>query len=123
MRESDRAGFAFLLALSLSVFLVHFLANLFVGYGYFRDELYYMACSNRLSLGYVDQPPLSIALLKLVRLVLGDSLFAIRLLPAAQGQSYGWPCFKTGRWSVLGAFDLLLPSMISMAHSTMEGRA
>jgi len=57
----------------------------FARYGYFRDELYYIACSDRLALGYVDQPPLSIALLKLVRFVLGDSLFAIRLLPALAG--------------------------------------
>ena len=51
-------------------------------YGYFRDELYYIACSNHLALGYVDQPPLSILLLKVVRWLLGDSLHAIRLLPA-----------------------------------------
>jgi hypothetical protein len=51
-------------------------------YGYFRDELYYIACSKQLAWGYVDQPPLSIALLALVRAVLGDSLVALRLLPA-----------------------------------------
>lgn len=54
-------------------------------YGYFRDELYYIACSDHLALGYVDQPPLSIFLLKIVRLVLGDSLFAIRLLAVLAG--------------------------------------
>lgn len=32
-------------------------------YGYFRDEFYYLACARRLAWGYVDQPPLSIALL------------------------------------------------------------
>ena len=35
--------------------------------------------------GYVDQPPLSILLLRLSQLLLGDSLFAIRLLPALAG--------------------------------------
>ena len=29
--------------------------------GIFRDELYYIACANRLAWGYVDHPPLSIA--------------------------------------------------------------
>lgn len=54
-------------------------------YGYFRDELYYIACSKHLAWGYVDQPPLSIFLLRAVREILGDSLFAIRLLPLLAG--------------------------------------
>lgn len=36
-------------------------------YGYFRDEFYYFACAEHLAWGYVDHPPLSIALLALVR--------------------------------------------------------
>lgn len=48
-------------------------------YGYFRDELYYLACSDHLAFGYVDQPPLSIGLLWIVRRLFGDSLWAIRL--------------------------------------------
>ena len=32
-------------------------------YGYFRDELYYLASTDHLDWGYVDHPPLSIALL------------------------------------------------------------
>lgn len=51
------------------------------GYGYFRDELYYLACANHLDFGYVDQPPLSLVLLKAIRIVLGDSLVALRILP------------------------------------------
>ncbi len=43
-------------------------------YGYFGDEFYYLACSERLAWGYVDHPPLSIALLALVRAILGDAL-------------------------------------------------
>ncbi|MEM7480014.1 MAG: glycosyltransferase family 39 protein [Acidobacteriota bacterium] len=58
---------------------------LFAGYGIFRDELYYMACAERLAFGYVDHPPLSIAALWLVRLVAGDSLFAMRAVPALLG--------------------------------------
>ena len=54
-------------------------------YGYFRDELYYIACSKHLAFGYVDQPPLSLALLWLVRMTLGESLYAIRFLPALAG--------------------------------------
>ena len=38
--------------------LIHLLTN--GRYGYFRDELYYLACTRHLDFGYVDQPPLSI---------------------------------------------------------------
>lgn len=52
-------------------------------YGYFRDELYYIACSDHLAFGYVDHPPLSIFILTLARGLPGDSLLAIRFLSAA----------------------------------------
>lgn len=54
-------------------------------YGIFRDELYYISCSKRLDWGYVDQPPLSIALLALQRLVLPDTPRALLVLPALAG--------------------------------------
>ena len=36
------------------------LLHLYAGrnYGYFTDELYYLACAQHLAWGYVDQPPL-----------------------------------------------------------------
>jgi 4-amino-4-deoxy-L-arabinose transferase-like glycosyltransferase len=54
-------------------------------YGYFRDELYYLACSRHLDWGYVDQPPLIALIAWLVRSTIGDSMTAIRLLPALAG--------------------------------------
>jgi 4-amino-4-deoxy-L-arabinose transferase-like glycosyltransferase len=57
-------------------------------FGWFRDELYYIACSDHLAFGYVDHPPLSILVLKLVRTLFGDSLFAIRLLPAVGSAAF-----------------------------------
>jgi hypothetical protein len=55
-------------------------------YGLFRDEFYYIACSERLAWGYVDHPPLSIALLALARGILGgDSVWALRLPVALAG--------------------------------------
>jgi hypothetical protein len=71
--------------LALAKLMLHLVTNLWGGYGYFRDELYYIACSNRLDFGYVDQPPLSIYVLALNRWLFGDSLFALRLLPAVTG--------------------------------------
>jgi hypothetical protein len=78
-------GMGILIGLSLLKLFIHLFTNAFASYGLFRDEFYYIACSNRLALGYVDQPPLSIYVLYLSRLLFGDSLFAIRLLPAFAG--------------------------------------
>ncbi len=74
-----------LLFFALLKFLIHFFTNLTGGYGYFRDELYYLACSERLDIGYVDQPPLSIFILAVNRFLLGDSIVALRFLPAFTG--------------------------------------
>src|SRR5690348_9570471 len=51
-------------------------------YGYFRDEFDYIACGTNLAWGYVDQPPLIPFLIRISRAVLGDSLRAIRFIPA-----------------------------------------
>jgi hypothetical protein len=68
---------------ALAKLLLHlFAAN---GYGFNGDELYYLACSEHLDWGYVDQPPLSILLLSFQRVALGDSMLSIRLLPAIAG--------------------------------------
>ena len=77
--EAGGAGRAMLLLLPLAAFALH-LAFIH-GYGYFRDELYYLACARHPAWGYVDQPPLSIWVLWVVMHTLGSSLVAIRLLP------------------------------------------
>ena len=82
-RRTHFSESALIAVFSMSALLVHLLTN--GRYGYFRDELYYIACARHLDFGYVDQPPLSILLLRLSQLLLGDSLFAIRLLPALAG--------------------------------------
>ena len=51
-------------------------------FGFFRDELYYAACGQRLAWGYVDHAPLAPFLARLSSALLGDSLSALRLLPA-----------------------------------------
>jgi hypothetical protein len=68
---------------------VHFLLHMVTAgnYGIFRDEYYYLACARHLAWGYVDQPPLSIAVLALVRAVLGEGMIALRLVPALCGAS------------------------------------
>ncbi len=54
-------------------------------YGWFRDELYYLSCAKRLAWGYVDHPPLSIAILAALRAIAGDSLAVARLAAVAAG--------------------------------------
>jgi len=77
--KSNKTLILFLASIPL---LLHLYVNIFAGYGYFRDELYYIACSNHLSFGYVDHPPLSVFILKVTTLIFGDSIFAVRLIPA-----------------------------------------
>jgi hypothetical protein len=82
LRKSWNDGAAAPLIIALVVLCVHLYTNAYAGYGYFRDELYYLACSDHLDMGYVDQPPLSIYVLAINRWLFGDSLFALRLVPA-----------------------------------------
>lgn len=67
-------------AIALFAVLLHFAFN--GGYGFFRDELYYAANGQRLAWGYVDHAPLAPFLARLTRMLLGDSLRALRFLPA-----------------------------------------
>jgi hypothetical protein len=94
------------------------------GYGYFRDELYYLACTEHLALGYVDHPPLSIFFLWVTRHLLGDSLFALRLLPAVLGAAtvalVGLTARQLGggRWAgaLAMAAALLAPIYLALNH-------
>jgi 4-amino-4-deoxy-L-arabinose transferase-like glycosyltransferase len=63
--------------------LLHLLTS--TRYGYFRDALYYLACSEHLSFGYVDQPPLIALLGWITRHTIGTSLPALILWPALSG--------------------------------------
>jgi 4-amino-4-deoxy-L-arabinose transferase-like glycosyltransferase len=66
---------------------VKFAIHLYIapGYGYFGDELYTIALSKHLAFGYVDLPPLVPALVALSRVLLGESLFALHIVPALAG--------------------------------------
>ena len=96
-REAPRArsivigGSAILLAITSAKLLLHFLA--IHRYGFFRDELYYIACSQHLAWGYVDQPPLIAGIAWLARHLFGDSLAAYRVFPILAG---GATVFLTG---------------------------
>lgn len=71
-----------IIGIALFNFLFILLYSASSSYGYFRDELYYIACSKHLAWGYVDHPPFSIFVLWLWRLLFGESIISIRLIPA-----------------------------------------
>jgi Dolichyl-phosphate-mannose-protein mannosyltransferase len=83
-------------------------------YGYFRDALYYLACAEHMDWGYVDHPPLIVAIAWIARHFMGTSLRALLLWPALAGcarillisvfaRELGAGRFGTGLAAVLGA--------------------
>jgi hypothetical protein len=79
---------------------MEFVPNALDGYGYFIDELYYIACAKRLAFGYVDHPPLSMLVLAIWSGLAGTSTAAIRFLPAFFGAGTvfmtGWIARRLG---------------------------
>jgi hypothetical protein len=81
--EWARSGRIVLCVFATATLAIHLLTN--GRYGYFRDELYYIACSRHLAWGYVDMAPLCALLLRVEMAFFGESLFALRLFPAFAG--------------------------------------
>jgi hypothetical protein len=95
-------GHAIVLAIAAANLLFHLLiAN---RYGIFRDELYYLACSEHLDAGYVDQPPLIAFIAWIARHLFGESLLGLRFLPALAGAATVWLSGKLARDLGGGAF-------------------
>ncbi len=84
-------------------------------YGIFRDELYYLACSEHLAWGYVDQPPLIAFVAWFSRHVFGSSLLGLRLLPAIAGAALMWLTGKLTREMGGGRFAQALAALASLA--------
>jgi hypothetical protein len=63
-------------------FLVHFFSSLWgthLGYGFFRDDLYFLVCGRHLAWGYVDQPPLVAVQARLAELLFGLTPTGVRI--------------------------------------------
>ena len=82
-RKFIRNGTAIVILFAALKLIIHLATN--SQYGFNRDELYYLACSEHLDFGYVDHPPFTPILAFIVRHTLGGSLFMLRLLPAIAG--------------------------------------
>lgn len=82
MKIEDCPLLILIISIALLNFIIHLVTTGFFSYGIFRDELYYLACSNRLDFGYVDHPPFSIYVLAIWKWLFGNTMFSIRLIPA-----------------------------------------
>ncbi len=68
--------------------LVHVAANVYqahIGWGYYREELYWLVCGQHLAWGYVDQGPLVALQAKLAVALFGRSLAGIRMFSSLAG--------------------------------------
>ena len=68
-----------LLQFALTIYTSH------IGYGYFRDEFYFLICGRHLAWGYVDQGPTVAVMARVGERLFGDSVFAFRIFPAVAG--------------------------------------
>lgn len=111
-----------LLGIAAVTFILHLLC--IGGYGYFRDELYYLECARHFDWGYVDHPPLSVAVLKLFTTFLGEALWVVRLPGILVGCIspilYGLVAYKLGgnRWAqfLAATFAGLAPVYAVVSH-------
>ena len=79
LRQAAQLGILFA-ALKLVLHIGLTLWQRHLGYGYFRDEFYYIACGRHLAWGYVDHGPIVALQARLAETLFGDSLLGIRLL-------------------------------------------
>ncbi len=96
------------------------------GYGIFRDEFYYWACGQRLAWGYVDQPPMTPALVRLGCALLGDTALGIRVFAMLAGGALVWMTsrlareFGAGLWgqAMAGIAVIIAPIWLGLHHMT-----
>jgi len=99
---------------SFALFILLMISCTVKSYGFFIDEVYFLSCARHPAFGYIDQPPLSLALLTAVQWLFGDNIYAVRFLPAL---SMAGTVFLTGLITKRiggGAFSMLLACIAVM---------
>ncbi len=82
-RAPFRTAFVLAAFFAAIAFQIHLLSSLWgshLGYGFFRDELYFLFCGHRLAWGYVDQPPLVALQARMAETLFGLSPTGVRVL-------------------------------------------
>ena len=75
-------------AFAALTFLIHLGSSLWgthLGYGFFRDELYFLVCGHHLAWGYVDQPPMVALQARIAELLFGVSPTGVRIFSFLAG--------------------------------------
>jgi hypothetical protein len=104
-RQSFRQFVWICLAMAIVKLAIHIVGNIVaqrVGYGIFRDEMYYLICGRHLAFGYVDQPPMVAVQARLTDILFGyDHMWSLRLFSAMAG---AFKVFLTGAlvWAMGG---------------------
>jgi hypothetical protein len=87
-RGSLRAALWLAGGFALVAFVLHFAASIYgshLGYGIFRDELYFLVCGHHLDWGYVDQSPMVALQARAAEMLFGLSPTGIRIFSFAAG--------------------------------------
>ncbi len=108
--------------LSLAAFAAHAATNW--RYGYFRDELYFIACGRHLAWSYVDQPPM-VAFAAWLATPFAYAIPAIRFLPAVAAALTVWLACAIVRelggavfaQCLAGLATLLLPAYLLLGNT------
>src|SRR5579863_7025091 len=116
------SGTAIILYVAAARIVLYFIAG--ANYGYFRDELYYLACGEHPAWGYVDQPPLIAWIAWFLEHTTGTSILALRLPPVLAGAATvifaGQLARELGgrRWAMFLAAlaALLAPVLLAFSH-------
>ena len=92
-RDPFRTAAVLATGFALFTLALHVICSLYgsqLGYGFFRDELYFLVCGHHLDWGYVDQPPLVALQARIAETLFGLSPTGIRILSfAAAGVKVG----------------------------------
>jgi len=87
-RGSLRSSMVLATGFALFTLALHIVCSLYgsrLGYGFFRDELYFLVCGRHLDWGYVDQPPLVALQARIAETLFGLTPTGIRVLSFAAG--------------------------------------